>query len=121
MLKCSLCDYRDAYIHVNGTIAVNKTAAADAGANNTNKKVILKKCASFINCISEINNTKVHNVKDIAIVMSISNLIEYSDNYSKASASLWQYCKDIPAVNNNGEIVNFAVDNLTDSFNSNVS
>ena len=28
------------------------------------------------------------------------NLIEYSDNYSKASGSLWQYYKDIPAVNN---------------------
>ena len=23
------------------------------------------------------------------------NLIEYSDNYSKACGSLWQYCKDI--------------------------
>ena len=30
---------------------------------------------------------------------------------------MWQYCKDIPAVNNNGEIVNFVVNNLTDSFN----
>ena len=33
--------------------------------------------------------------------------IEYSDNYSKTSGSLWQYCKDIPAVNNNDDIVNF--------------
>ena len=41
------------------------------------------------------------------------NLTEYSDNYSKTSGSLWQYFKDIPA----GEIVNFAVNNLTDSFN----
>ena len=24
------------------------------------------------------------------------NLIEYSDNYSKTSGSLWQYCKDYP-------------------------
>ena len=44
------------------------------------------------------------------------NLIEYSDNYSKTSGSLWQYCKDIPAVNINA-IVNFADKNLTDSFN----
>ena len=44
------------------------------------------------------------------------NLIEYSDNYSKTSGSLWQYCKDIPTVNN-GEIVDFDEDNLTDSFN----
>ena len=45
------------------------------------------------------------------------NLIEYSNNYSKTSASLLQYFKDIPAVDNNNEIVNFAENNLTDSFN----
>ena len=45
------------------------------------------------------------------------NLIEYSDNYSKTSGSLWQYYKYIPAVNNNGNIVDFGEDNLTDSLN----
>ena len=45
------------------------------------------------------------------------NLIECSDNYSKTSGSLWQYCKDIPAVNNDGNIVNFNGANATDSFN----
>ena len=44
------------------------------------------------------------------------NLIEYSDNYAKTSASLWQYCLDIPAVNNN-VIADFTENNLTDSFN----
>ena len=48
------------------------------------------------------------------------NLTEYSDNYSKTSGSFWQYCKYIPAVNNNGAIVNFNGDNVTDSFNSKV-
>ena len=45
------------------------------------------------------------------------NLIEYSGNYSKTSESLWQYCKEIPAVNNNGAIVDFNGANATDSFN----
>ena len=45
------------------------------------------------------------------------NLLEYSDNYSKLSGSFWQYCKDIPAVDNSNEIVNFAENNLTGSFN----
>ena len=31
--------------------------------------------------------------------------------------SLWQYCKEIPALNNNGAITNFNEDNATDSFN----
>ena len=39
--------------------------------------------------------------------MPMYNLIEYSNNYSKTSGSLWQYCKDIPAVSNDGDIVIF--------------
>ena len=73
MLKSSLCDYSDAYILVKGTtgITVNNTAAADADANSTNKKVIFKNCAPFTNCISEINNTQVDNAKDLDIAMSM--------------------------------------------------
>ena len=117
MLKSSLCDYSDAYILVKGTISVNNTAAQGAAANNINKKVIFKNCAPFTNCISEINNTQIDNAKDIDIVMPVYNLIEYSDNYAKTSGSLWQYCKDIPARDNNDEIVAFDANNLTDSFN----
>ena len=42
MLRSSLCDYSDAYILVKGNISVNNTTAADADANNANKKVIFK-------------------------------------------------------------------------------
>ena len=72
------------------TITVDDTSAAGAAANNTDKKVILKNCAPFTNCISEISNTQVHNVKDIDIVMPMYNLIEYRNNYSKISGSLWR-------------------------------
>ena len=34
-------------------------------------------------CISKMNNIQVDNAKDVAIVMPLYNLIEYSDNYSK--------------------------------------
>ena len=117
MLKSSLCDYSDAYILVKGTISVNNTAADGAAANNANKKVIFKNCASFTNCINEINNTQIDNAKDLDIVMPMYNLIEYRDNYAKTTGSLWQYCKDIPAPNNNNEIIEFTVGNTTDSFN----
>ena len=117
MLKSSLCDYSDAFILVKGTITVPNTAASDADANNANKKIIFKNCAPFINCISEINNTEIYNAKDMDIVMTMYNLIEYIDNYSKASEGLWQYCKYIPAANNNGDIVEFNGANATDSFN----
>ena len=117
MLRSSLCDYSDAYILVKGNISVNNTAADGAAANNTNKKVIFKNCAPFTNCISKINNTQIDNAEYIDIVMPMYNLIEYSDNYSKTSGSLWQYCKDIPAVNDDGNVVIFNGNKNTDSFN----
>ena len=40
------------------------------------------------------NNTQVNNAKDLDIDMQKYNLIEYSDNYSKTSGSLWQYYRD---------------------------
>ena len=49
--------------------------------------------------------------------MPMYNLIEYSDNYAKTTRRLWQYCKDIPARDNNNEITEFTGGNTTDSFN----
>ena len=49
--------------------------------------------------------------------MPMYNLIEYSDNYSKTSGSLWIYCKEITTVNNAGNTVDFNGANATDSFN----
>ena len=43
--------------------------------------------------------------------MRMYNLLKYSDNCSKTYESLWQYYKDIPAVNNDGYIVDFNSDN----------
>ena len=38
MIRSGLCDYRNVYIHVKGTITVWHTATAGAVANNANKK-----------------------------------------------------------------------------------
>ena len=89
MLRSILCDYSDAYIPFKGNITVNNPAGAGATANNINKKVIFKSCAPFTNCISKINNTQIDNAEYIDIGMPMYNLIEYSDNYSKTSGSLW--------------------------------
>ena len=34
--------------------------------------------------------------------MPMYNLIEYSDSFSKICGNLWQYCRDVPAVDNDG-------------------
>ena len=77
-------------------------------------QIIFKNCVPFIN---KINNTQVDNAESIDIVMPMYNLKEHSDNYSKTSGSLWQYCKYIPAVNNNSNIVDFnGANDTTNSF-----
>ena len=117
MLRSSLCDYDDAYVLVKVNITVNSTAAASTAANNAGEKVIFKNCAPFTNCVSKINNIEIDNAQNIDLAMPMYNLIVYSDNYSKSSGSLWQYCKEITAVNNEGNIVDFNGANATDSFN----
>ena len=98
MLKSNLCDYADAYILVKGAITITGAGNDDAAkqADERDKGVVLKNCAPFTKCISRINNTHIDNAQDIDILMSMYNLIEYSDNYSRTSASLWQYYKDDP-------------------------
>ena len=93
MLRSNLCDYADSYILVKGTITITGAGddAAARQADERNKGVTFKNCAPFTKCISRINNPH-----DIDIVMPMHNLIEYSDNYSKTSGSLWQYYKEDP-------------------------
>ena len=91
MLRSNLCDYADAYILVKGTITITGAGddAAARQADERNKGVIFKNCAPFSKCISKINSAEIDDTQDIHIVMLMYNLIEYSDNYSKTSGSLW--------------------------------
>ena len=99
ILKSGLCDYSYAYSRLKGTIT--NTGAEEEGTSaqkqtirevhERNKAVIFKNCVPVTNCISEIKPTHVDNAKDIDVVMSTNNLIEYIDNYSKTSGSLFQY------------------------------
>ena len=97
-LRSNLCDYADAYILVKGIITITgrENDVAARKADERNKGVTFKNCVPFTKCINRINNTEIDNDKDINIVMSMYNLIDYSDNYSKASGGLWQYYKDDP-------------------------
>ena len=93
MLRSNLCDYADSCILVKGTTTITGAGDNDAAirSDERDKGVTFKNCAPFTKCISRINNTDIDNAQDIDIVMPMYNLIEYSDNYSKTSGSLWQY------------------------------
>ena len=101
MLKSNLCDYADAYIFVKGTITITGAGndAVTGQADERDRGVTFKNYAPFTKCTSRINGTDIDNCRDIDIAMPMYNLIEYSDNYSKTSGSLWQYYKDDPNVN----------------------
>ena len=84
-IKSSLCDYSDAYVLVTGNVVVGP---------DINTKVTFKNCAPFRKCRIEINDTLFDEAEHINIAMSMYNLIEYSDNYSNSSGSLWQFKRD---------------------------
>ena len=95
-IESSLCDYSDAYILVTGNITVN--------GGNENTKVAFKNCAPFEKYRTEINETFVDEADFINITMPMYNLIEYSDNYSDTSGSLWQFKRD--EITNNADVTN---------------
>ena len=112
MLKSCFCNYSDAYILVKWTMTVPNTTSADAAVNNANKQAIYKVCATFTNCISEINDKEVGDARDIAIIMPICNLIEYSDVYLNAPGSKWQNYGDEPALDKNSNIIDFSANEI---------
>ena len=79
MLKLSLCDYGDAYILVSGTITSPSTETV--GVPNKRKNVMIKNCALFTDCITEISTTQIDNTKDINVAILMYNSIQYHDIY----------------------------------------
>ena len=78
-----------------------------------NYKLTFKNNAAFRSCISKINSTFIDNAEGLDIVMLIYNLLEYSDNYSKTSGSLWNYYRDKinDSANKNNDANNYKINN----------
>ena len=72
----------------------NNTVEGDNDTKARNKKLVFKNNYPFRSCISKTNNTFVENAKDLDIIMPMHNFLEYSDNYSMTSCSLWNYYRD---------------------------
>ena len=89
MLRSDLCDYCDEYIVVKGSINVRVTA----NINIEQKHIAFKDDASFKSCITKIDSILIDNAENLDIVMSMYNLLEYSQNYSRKLGSLWKSLK----------------------------
>ena len=95
VLNPNLCNYADAYILVDGTIRAQSRPILAAPVN-ANTRLALKNCAPFTKCNLEINDEHVDTAENLDIVLSMYNLIEYSDHYQDSSATLYQYKRDEP-------------------------
>ena len=74
MLKSYLCDYSDVSKLVKGRITVAAHTAVTP--DRINEQVITKGGAPFTDCISEINNTKEDNTKNIDVLKNHSETLE---------------------------------------------
>ena len=81
VVKHFLCDYADAYISVTGDITVI------GGAANT--KADFKNCHPFFRSEIHLNDEHVEDSDNLDIIMNMYDLIEYSDNYSDSTSSLY--------------------------------
>ena len=78
------------YIVVKGeTIAIGT-----ANSDSRYRKLTFENNAPFKSCISKINNTFVDKAENLDIVIPMHNMLKYSDSYSMASESLWNYYRD---------------------------
>ena len=105
VIKSNLCDYSDAYILVTGDIT--------ATGGNADTRVALKDCAPFTKCITHINDEHVDNADNLDTVMPMYNLIEYCDNYSDTSGTLWRFKRDKSPITNAGNPDNVSTANST--------
>ena len=51
----------------------------------------LRKMLHLDHAYKKINNTFIDNADDLDIVVPMYNLLEYDNNYSMTSGSLWNY------------------------------
>ena len=95
-LESNLFDYSDAYSLVTGNIT--------ATPNNAVTQVVFKNYSPFKNCRTEINDIFIDNADFINITIPMYNLIEYSEDYSETSGSLWNFTRG--EIDNNADVTN---------------
>ena len=104
VVKPFLCDYADAHILVTGDIIVE--------GGDANTKVSFKNCHPFTKSIIHLNDQLVEDSNNLDIIINMYNLIEYPDNYSDSTASLYQFKRQEQNYDANGNVENI---NFNDS------
>ena len=94
------------YISVTQNFAVKRRNAADTADIEFSEttQVAFKNWAPFKKYLTEIDGTLVGEANFINITMPMYNMIEYSDNYSDTSGSLWGFKWN--EIDNNADVSN---------------
>ena len=92
-----MCDYSDVYILVTGNIKVEN--------GNHATRVAIKNCHPFTRSTFKLNNEQVDTADNLDLTMNLYHMLEYSDNYTDTTGSLYQY-KRPESRENNGNAVN---------------
>ena len=116
MLRSDLCDFSDAYIVAKATITIT-----NPDINAYYKKLAFKNNASFVSCISKINNTLIDNAEDLDVVIPVYNLLEYCKDYSKTTGCFWNYYKDEPNSGANNNINNSIKDSKSFDYKTSIT
>ena len=80
---------------------------------NENINVFIKNCAPFKICLTHVNYEHIDTAENLDIIMPMVNLIEYSDNYSHATGSLWKFKINESHISNGTNPENIDTGNLT--------
>ena len=92
VVKPFLCDYADAYILVTGDITVTN--------GDISTKVAFKNCHPFIKSVIRLTDERVEDSDNLDLITNMYSLIEYSENYSDFTPSLYQFKRQEPLTNN---------------------
>ena len=61
--------------------------------------------------VTHINDEHVEAAENLDIIMTMYDLIEYSDNYADSSGSLYQFKRDESPMNDNNNPLNVTLNN----------
>ena len=95
-----LVDYSDAYILINAGFRV-------VGGNN-NGKIEIKNFNPFTRSATHLNVKHIETAENLDLVMNLYNMIEYSDNFSDSTASMYNYKRPEQALDDAGIVTDLS-------------
>ena len=89
------------------------TGNITATGGNAVTNIALKNFTPFTRCVTHMNSEHIDTGENVDLVLPIYNLIEYRENYSDRSGSLWQFKRGKFPANNARNPGNVSADHFS--------